>query len=118
MKLSTRRDIIREVKKRWYRQYGERKDFRFSDGTTPAETWEKLKAIDTETCDPAEIDAAIGNDSWSAHPCDECGKNHDALVHIGEEPDYEARWVRLCNDCLAAAWRLACLDKTPAVGGQ
>ena len=40
--------------------------------------------------------------------CYECGKNK-ALVHIGEEVDYDVRWLTLCRECLEKA--LAILDE-------
>jgi hypothetical protein len=35
--------------------------------------------------------------------CDACGKDVDAIMRIGDEPDYEARYIDLCVDCLSHA---------------
>jgi hypothetical protein len=38
--------------------------------------------------------------------CDECGKDSDALIRLGEQPDYESRTASICQKCLANAQEL------------
>lgn len=42
--------------------------------------------------------------TWTDVPtCDECGQSKDAVVRIGEEPDYESSTAFVCRDCLSEA---------------
>jgi hypothetical protein len=43
----------------------------------------------------------IGTGGWAKNECSECGTDCAVLMHIGDEPDYEARYVELCAGCLA-----------------
>lgn len=52
---------------------------------------------------PADVNAAIGNDSWTRMPCSETGCDEVAAVEVGQEPDYESRTAYLCADCLRRA---------------
>lgn len=36
--------------------------------------------------------------------CDQCNKEVDTLVVVGQEPDYESRTASLCPDCVKAAF--------------
>jgi len=115
MKLITQRDRIRNVAERWKEQYCRRA---FSPAANKAvnhwsptsahadtgEIYNKLAALDGETATPAEIAAIIGNDSWCVlgYRCTECDTfPTDAILHVGEEPDYDSATVYLCRDCAA-----------------
>lgn len=52
--------------------------------------------------DVAEI---VGNDSWVGERCDEC-LERDAIVLVGQEPDYESATVYLCAECVNRLVRL------------
>lgn len=95
-----KRDVIKAIPKRWRKHYPDN-----FYGNDKLEIWQKLALLNTETCDPSVIDDIIGNESWTSLKCDECDREQDILVRIGEEPDYEARWQDLCADCLRAALR-------------
>jgi len=45
----------------------------------------------------------IGNCGWTKNACDVCDRQFSALIRIGDEPDYDARWQDLCVDCLTSA---------------
>lgn len=48
------------------------------------------------------VDGVIGNDSWTALPCDLCeADDHPSIIRIGSIPDYEAQWIDLCEKCIA-----------------
>ena len=64
-----------------------------------------LAATDPETVTREELDA-LGLKGWGVLDCDECNKPAKAVVHLGEEIDYEARWWRVCKTCLAKAQAL------------
>lgn len=92
-----RADVVASVPGRWARQYA-----RYGNDRNKVEIGKRLRDLPAGfTAD--EVDQIIGNKSWTAHDCDECGGTYDVLVRIGEEPDYEARYVSLCANCLAKA---------------
>lgn len=92
-----RRDIIKGVSKAWdnqYRTYGcERK----------TAIGERLKDLDLKTCSAKDVDEVIGNGSWTTNACDLCGEENERLLRIGDDPDYEARFVDICGTCLDVA---------------
>ena len=69
---------------------------------------EQLEALgDNPT--PDQIDAIIGNPSWtSVGRCHECGKEGcEVLIQLGQEPNYESRTANICPECLQKALDLA-----------
>jgi len=105
--LTTRREVIRAVPATFKSQYGNRpNDFLWKAKKTIAETVAELESLDVDTCDPEAVNEAIGNRSWTAHDCSSCGQTCETLVHIGEEPDYEARYQDLCKSCVSHALAL------------
>lgn len=87
---------VAAVPARWAAQYP-RGRYPDKDQTTDA-----LNALAKGTFIAADIDRIIGNDSWTAHRCDGCGADRDILIRIGEEPDYDARWLDLCTECIVS----------------
>lgn len=99
-----KRDLIRSVRNRWREQY--QRDI--ADRTSPrhadrARVDDALYRLDAETCSEADVDAAIGVSGWAANRCDFCDRNVDVLIQLGQEPDYEARYIEICADCLGEA---------------
>lgn len=97
MHLTTLRDIIRSTPLRWARQY-------------PATNWPQMQAtldrlnrLDLETATKEQVALVIGNDFWTRIECDECGKEVEAYVQLGEEPDYESSTACICFPCLEKA---------------
>lgn len=97
MTVTTERDRIRTVAERWLNQYpvdGER-TLR-SHRTILA----KLQAMDPETATSAEVEAVIGNGSWTTDRCNECKEwTHGWAIMVGDEPDYDSRTATLCLSC-------------------
>lgn len=60
---------------------------------------------------PDDVDAAIGNRSWTHTACDACEKRGlyyaGPVVEVGAKPDYESATARLCFSCLSAAVAVA-----------
>jgi len=108
MKITTQRDLIREVAARWRRQYEPFRDDRpifsvrngYNQAISKKEIAEGLDAIDVETATPADIAAIIGNESWTRLTCHECGKDTDTVITVGQEPDYESHTASLCRPCV------------------
>ncbi len=96
MELLRKVDIVRSVPKRWAAQY------RGTDNVQHAEITAKLLALEPGFA-ADEVDSIIGNGSWTECRCVECGRDRDVLIRIGDEPDYEARYVNICEKCLKEA---------------
>lgn len=115
MKLTTQRDLIRSVAARWRQQYepftnddkplfSVRNGYREPIREKPIA--EKLDALDKETATAADVAAIIGNESWTRLTCDECGKDTDAVLTVGQEPDYESHTASLCRSCVERAYSI------------
>jgi hypothetical protein len=99
MTVIRRSDICRSVPERWAEQY---RKYPQHSGKSAI-----LAALAPEELTKGRIDAIIGNSSWTRNQCDECGKDHEVTVRLGEQPDCDARWLDLCVACLYEAARLA-----------
>lgn len=93
----TTRSLIRGVAKAWREQYpgGCAED--------KLAIWHKLQLLDGETATAEDVDASIGNNSWTSLTCDGCGEDVAALAVVGQEEDYESATARMCQACLLAA---------------
>jgi hypothetical protein len=101
MNIIHRRDVIRDVRRRYVAQYPER--YVFLDGSTSTDTLKALDALDLKTCSAEAVNEAIGNPSWTVLNCDECDENVPMVLRIGDEPGHDARWRDLCSACVARA---------------
>lgn len=101
----TLRSQVRTVADRWADQY------RYWDhDAEKVAIGAALRALDPETATPDDVAIIIGNRSWACPTeCDGCGEAFDAVVRVGEEPDY--RTCVLCIGCVRAA--LAALEAAP-----
>jgi hypothetical protein len=94
MKIITKQDVLRGVPERWRQQYPVSRD----------EIYQKLLAvIDSGNYSESQIDAIIGNDSWTSLACYECDQEAELIIHLGEEPNYESKTFFLCASCLTKA---------------
>lgn len=67
------------------------------------ERYNRMLTLDPETCTVAQFEEALGVTHWTANCCDECKEDFDTLLHVGQEVDYDARWLLLCKGCLLKA---------------
>lgn len=99
MKLITKRDVIKQVAERWQNQYTPFSSHSYDKYNT----YKKLLALDLDTATEDDVEKIIGNRSWTRLSCEQCDKEVDTLVQVGQEPDYESRTASLCLDCIRAA---------------
>jgi len=52
---------------------------------------------------PDDVDAIIGNGSWTRCTCTECGRDVNAVIHFGDEPNYVSDTVYICLGCIKLA---------------
>lgn len=97
MKIVTRQMRANIATHMWERQYKGHKHKGY--GFDKSAILKKLKSLG-EHPNPDSVDEAIGNTSWTSLGCDECGKDVDMIVELGQEPDYESATADICRDCL------------------
>jgi formylmethanofuran dehydrogenase subunit E len=110
MKLLNERVLIREVAQKWEEQYARYR------GSDPRDTEEKrsigrkLAALDGETATAADVEAIVGNASWTRiDHCDECGEeNLPEAVVLADDSESP---VTICMPCLRKALRLPAAGK-------
>lgn len=99
MKLITERELIRLVLDFWCSQYPETTGEKY-------ETTKKLMDLNRETATSEEVNAIIGNRTWTEVSCDQCGKYTSLAVMVGQEPDVDSSTAVLCAKCLTDAYDL------------
>jgi len=104
MEITTQRDLIRVVAKRWRDTYEpfEQWDMRptiFGPAQDKKAIALKLDKLDPETATPEDVAAVIGNESWTRLTCDECGQDVAAILTVGQELDYGSQTASICRKC-------------------
>ncbi len=101
----TQRGMIRTVAARWHAQYDNYRSV--NPNWSHFGVGAKLDALDVETASRDEVDAVIGNGSWTNLACNNCGERDlPAVVQVGEKADYESATAVLCMDCAQEAVRM------------
>lgn len=96
MLLRTERAQVKDVRERFEISHPEAKS-----------QIEKLKVLDTDTANAADVAKIIGNPSWvRAVCCSECNRPSYDVVQLGEPPDYESHTAWVCKGCLEKALTL------------
>jgi hypothetical protein len=111
--ITTSRDMARIAAKRWREHYLERHGHWTATVSGPADvTYAKLVELG-ENPDHADVEAIIGNKSWTRGDCDGCDRQDlDAWVTVGAERGYDTNTAILCPACVAAATKL--FDSAPS----
>lgn len=100
MRVIRRTENAKGMADRWRDVYCRNGNWLYDDGKRTI--WEKLAALGTNP-HPDDVDAAIGNGSWTECRCDECRGLFEEVVEVGQEPDYESATARICKGCLTMA---------------
>jgi hypothetical protein len=95
IKIIERDDIIAGAVDAWTKQYSQAGVRERQQKKT-----EELQKLPANKRTRENIDRIIGNNSWTCLNCDLCGSDVERVVRIGENPDYDARWQDVCQDCL------------------
>ena len=107
MEIITLRDVIRATPERFIKQYAYLGDGVCQwSGRSYSAVVEELRGLDLETATAADLNRIIGNYSWARLDCEQCDREVERLLRIGEAPDYEARWQDICLPCLEAATKI------------
>lgn len=66
----------------------------------------QIEALDLDTCSKEDVAEILGNSLWTNLKCDECERQVDRVIQVGQEPDYESSTAFLCVDCVTKAHAL------------
>ena len=104
MKKITRETLAAEAAERWRAQYPKARYV----GTPKEGIHAALAALGSQP-NPDDVDAAVGNDSWTEVPtCGECGKSDsDFVFEVGAPPGYESHTAYLCGACITELAQLS-----------
>lgn len=100
MYIIAERDMIKSAIRGFIKMWGE--------DTYPADhrgikVGYELSNLNQETCSVEEVNALIGNNSWTFRTCSECSNKVKEVICVGHEPDYESQTAYLCKQCLIKA---------------
>jgi hypothetical protein len=103
MQKLTKSYLIANVAERWKHQHSR-------DGTwtwvNSESIYNKLNAL-MPNATTEQIEEIIGNESWTRTRCDECERESELVIQVGEELDCCSLTAQLCTDCLELALKLA-----------
>lgn len=95
MKVTTKQYLIANIADSWKKQYYNRIN----------DTIYK-RLLSEKPTTTKQVEDIIGNSSWTTNRCHECGQDSNAIVEIGQEPDYDSSTAQICESCLRKAIRL------------
>lgn len=98
MELITKQSVVDTALERWAYQY---RNGYMNKGSITNALLALPKPINAD-----DVNRIIGNDSWTSLTCDECGKEVDAVVMLGQEPDHDSSTAYICKKCLISARKL------------
>lgn len=107
MKVITRQTLANTAAEQWKSNYfikGRWMKVLFGDSE---QIYKQLAALGPNP-NPDDVDAIIGNNSWtSVRKCCECSERGPVIVQVGEPVGYESHTAYLCSRCLGMAALLA-----------
>lgn len=102
LKVITRTGKAAKAAELWRWHYGDDSATKLPNGRTPDEVYRDLLCLGASP--PAEaVEAVIGNDSWTACTCNECGRPVEAVARVGDDPAPDSQTTWLCRSCLEEA---------------
>jgi hypothetical protein len=102
MILVTTQTQVASIVRRWQRAYP--KNVILNDGRSTDDIAATLSSLSPLTTIEEVVTAIIGNDSWTALRCDECGRKVNVVVIIGGAVDQHSQHI--CRECLSEALKL------------
>lgn len=69
----------------------------------PSEIADQLDKLDVDTATPADVEAIIGNDSWTRLTCQQCGKDCLSVFSFITLEESETHSFEVCAECLSRA---------------
>jgi hypothetical protein len=107
MRVVTKQALIATVAERFRETHQRRSEWLLTaGGADAAVVYAQLIALPTNTTE-ASVIAALGDNRWTENVCDECGKDCEVTIILGEEIHHPTDMKAICLDCLEQAKRLA-----------
>ena len=88
MEIITQRDLILGIKRAWRNQYPGQRGNAVTEG---------LDQLDLETATAQQVNAIIGNESWTGAWCEECNE------YVAPAVRFSSNTV-ICSDCITLAY--------------
>ena len=108
MKLRTKRQLIDGVAAAWKAQYWHPlHGWMYSTPQNDKEAFYKELAELPPGATETQVTAVLGQQTWTENKCNECQRDVDVLIHLGEDPDYDSVTFYLCPACAAQAVALS-----------
>ena len=105
MRIITRRDLIKNIAKQWkqafYHNDGDK--WRYASTVQAELVYDKLQELDLKACSREEVDGVTGKEYWTEIICDECKKDVDVVIQVGENEDHDSRTANVCPECFGRA---------------
>lgn len=91
MQTISKKTLIKNVARSWKSQYGNDKNNIYK------------ALVESKPTTELQVEQIIGNKSWTSLRCDECQKESEIVIEIGETPDFESRTANVCIECIEKA---------------
>jgi len=104
MTLFRLQDKLDNTATRWYDQYYNKSLNEWIYGKNKKEIYKNLKVL-KKPVKASDIDAIIGNSSWTEHKCQACDTTKEALIFLEGKyfNGYEGPNFLICKECLEKA---------------
>ena len=103
VKIIGQREQIKGIAARWRLQYPTGQW-----GADKEDIYRRLAALDDDVATAKEVAEIVGNNSWcGTQGCDECDRQFDTIMQLGQEPDYDSHTLNICFGCLEKATAMA-----------
>jgi hypothetical protein len=108
VKLVHKRALIANVAANWKAQYYTKNGWSVG-GLEKEGIYNRLRTLPPNATEE-QVTAIIGNQSWTRNACDQCKRDTEVVVEVGQAPDYDSATARLCVQCLQSALELISAD--------
>ncbi len=98
MDIIKKSDLILNVAERW------NSDYKNSNYYDKIAIGNRLRTEKPQT--EAEVKNIIGNGTWTQNTCDECGKDFEVIINLGNSSDRDIPSFNICKKCLKEALTL------------
>lgn len=103
MKVITKQDRIRDAIASFRKMWG---NGSYGADQRGVAVGSELGPLNSDKATAEDVNTLIGNASWTRLECDECKKDSEAVIEIGDKPNYESNTAYICVDCIRDAFEL------------
>lgn len=103
MKYIYKTELAAKAAERWKKQYFDENNKTWRYGEDKKEVYNRLIQLGPSP-NPQDVNRAIGNDSWTDCKCNECDRDVNCVVQIGDELDCDSQTANVCVNCIKKAF--------------